>query len=69
VLPKEILLRIRVILKTIVTSELSAAVATHYGLETINTLTGFKYIGKKIREFEEMKKRHSYLVMKRAMGI
>jgi len=42
-----------VLVKTIVTSELGRVIAKHYGLETIDTLTGFKYIGEKIREFEE----------------
>ncbi|MFD2044362.1 phospho-sugar mutase [Ornithinibacillus salinisoli] len=39
-------------IKTIVTSELGRAIATSYGVETINTLTGFKYIGEKIRQFD-----------------
>lgn len=41
------------VLKTIVTSEIGRAIADSYGLETIDTLTGFKFIGEKIREFEE----------------
>lgn len=41
------------VLKTIVTSEIGAAIANSYGLQTIDTLTGFKYIGEKIKEFEE----------------
>jgi phosphoglucomutase len=39
-------------LKTVVTSELGSAVADHYQVQTINTLTGFKYIADKIRQFE-----------------
>ncbi|GGJ82872.1 phosphoglucomutase [Lentibacillus kapialis] len=39
-------------IKTIVTSELGRKIAADYGVETIDTLTGFKYIGEKIREFE-----------------
>ena len=42
-----------VIIKTIVTSEMGANIAESYGVETLNTLTGFKYIGEKIKEFEE----------------
>ncbi len=38
--------------KTIVTSELGRAIASSYGIETIDTLTGFKYIGEKINEFD-----------------
>ncbi len=40
------------IIKTIVTTEMINPVAEKYGLEVLNTLTGFKYIGEKIREFE-----------------
>ena len=42
-----------VVIKTIVTSELGAAVARHYGAEVLNTLTGFKYIGEKMTAFEK----------------
>ncbi|WP_430790069.1 phospho-sugar mutase [Virgibacillus flavescens] len=40
------------VLKTVVTTELGRAIATHYGAETIDTLTGFKYIGEKIHQFD-----------------
>lgn len=39
-------------IKTIVTSELGRKIADNYDVETIDTLTGFKYIGEKIRQFE-----------------
>ncbi|GAB6718526.1 phospho-sugar mutase [Bacillus cereus] len=42
-----------VVLKTIVTSEIGRTIAKAYGLDTIDTLTGFKFIGEKIRQFEE----------------
>lgn len=42
-----------VIIKTIVTSELGAAIAERYGAEVVNTLTGFKFIGEKIHEYED----------------
>jgi phosphoglucomutase len=42
-----------VVIKTIVTGEMGAHIARHYGMATINTLTGFKYIGEKITEFEQ----------------
>jgi len=42
-----------VIIKTIVTSELGRVIATAYGLTTWDTLTGFKFIGHKIKEMEE----------------
>ncbi|GGM35637.1 phosphomannomutase [Paraliobacillus quinghaiensis] len=41
------------VLKTIVTSEIGRDIAKKHGLETIDTLTGFKFIGEKIKEFEE----------------
>lgn len=40
------------IIKTIVTSEMARKIADDYGVETIDVLTGFKYIGEKIKEFE-----------------
>lgn len=42
-----------VLIKTIVTSEMGAAIAQSFGVSTINTLTGFKYIGEKMTEFEK----------------
>lgn len=41
-----------VLIKTIVTSEMGAVIAASYGVPTLNTLTGFKYIGEKMTEFE-----------------
>lgn len=49
-----------VLLKTIVTSEMGRAIAEKYGVETIDTLTGFKYIAEKIKEFE-LSKEHTFL--------
>lgn len=40
------------LIKTIVTTEMGRAVAASYGVDTIDTLTGFKYIGEKIKQFE-----------------
>ena len=45
------------IIKTIVTSEMGSTIAKSYGVETIDTLTGFKYIGEKIKVFEQTKER------------
>ncbi|MEW9702315.1 phospho-sugar mutase [Paenibacillus sp. SI8] len=42
-----------VVVKTIVTSEMGAVIANHYGIPTLNTLTGFKYIGEKMTQFEQ----------------
>lgn len=41
-----------VILKTIVTLELGRAIAEDYGVQTVGTLTGFKYIAEKIEEYK-----------------
>ncbi len=41
-----------VIIKTIVTTELAAAIAKAYGVSIVNTLTGFKYIGEKMTEYD-----------------
>ncbi len=41
------------VIKTIVTSEMGAVIARHYGAEVLNTLTGFKYIGEKMTQFEQ----------------
>ena len=41
------------VVKTIVTSGLGAAIAEKYGAKSVQTLTGFKYIGEKICLWEE----------------
>ncbi|WP_054954627.1 phospho-sugar mutase [Paenibacillus dakarensis] len=48
------------VIKTIVTSEMGAVIAEHYGATVMNTLTGFKYIGEKMTQFEETGD-HTYL--------
>lgn len=42
-----------VVIKTIVTTEGTREIANHYGVEIMDVLTGFKYIGEKIRQFQE----------------
>ena len=42
-----------VMVKTIVTMDMGEQIATHYGLRTINVLTGFKFIGEQIKFFEQ----------------
>ena len=42
-----------VVIKTIVTSEGVKEIAKAYNIEVMDVLTGFKYIGEKIREFQE----------------
>jgi phosphoglucomutase len=41
-----------VIIKTFVTTDLQKAIAQHYGLRCVETLTGFKYIGAKLGSYE-----------------
>ena len=41
------------LVKTIVTTELARALATSYGVTTFDVLTGFKFIGEKIKEWEQ----------------
>jgi len=41
-----------VIIKTFVTTDLQKAIAEHFGLRCVETLTGFKYIGQKLGKYE-----------------
>lgn len=49
-----------VVMKTIVTSEFGLAAAAKFGVPSINTLTGFKFIAEKIEEFEKSRA-HTFL--------
>ncbi|MEC0171811.1 phospho-sugar mutase [Paenibacillus graminis] len=49
------------VVKTIVTSEMGAAVAEYYGATVFNTLTGFKYIGEKMTQFQQSGGEYTYL--------
>ncbi|MFP7174510.1 phospho-sugar mutase, partial [Priestia filamentosa] len=42
-----------VMLKTIVTSEFGCVIADHFNVQTVDTLTGFKFIAEKIAEYKE----------------
>ncbi|HSI64210.1 MAG TPA: phospho-sugar mutase, partial [Candidatus Saccharimonadia bacterium] len=42
-----------VLIKTLVTTDLQAAVAKAYGITVVNTLTGFKYISAKLEKYEQ----------------
>ncbi|MEY2490136.1 MAG: phosphoglucomutase [Verrucomicrobiota bacterium] len=42
-----------VIIKTFVTTDLQKAIAEHYGVRCVETLTGFKYIGAKLGKYEK----------------
>ncbi|WP_027339851.1 phospho-sugar mutase [Halonatronum saccharophilum] len=50
-----------VVIKTVVTTEMIRSIAKKYGLDVMETLTGFKYIGEKIREFKEGKYDKEYI--------
>jgi phosphoglucomutase len=41
-----------VIIKTFVTTDLQKKIAEHFGIGCIDTLTGFKYIGEKMHDYE-----------------
>lgn len=47
--------------KTIVTTDLAQQIAEHYGVRTVNVLTGFKFIGEQIGRLEEAGKENSYI--------
>jgi phosphoglucomutase len=49
-----------VVLKTIVTSEIGRTIAQAYQLDTVDVLTGFKFIAEKINEYEATGE-HTYL--------
>lgn len=50
-----------VMVKTIVTMDLGEKIAAHYGVKTINVLTGFKFIGEQISLLEKAGKVDSYV--------
>ncbi len=49
------------IIKTIVTTEMARAIAEYYDVEILDVLTGFKFIGEKIKEFEENNNQKQYI--------
>lgn len=50
-----------VMVKTIVTMDMAERIAAHYGVRTVNVLTGFKFIGEQIRLLEKQGKENSYI--------
>ena len=50
-----------VMVKTIVTMDLGERIAEHYGVKTVNVLTGFKFIGEQIGLLEKEGKENSYV--------
>lgn len=50
-----------VMVKTIVTTNLGERIAVHYGVRTVDVLTGFKFIGEQIGYLEKAGKADSYI--------
>ncbi len=50
-----------VMVKTIVTIDMAERIAAHYGVETVNVLTGFKFIGEHIGRLEAQKAADRYI--------
>lgn len=50
-----------VFVKTIVTMDLAEKIAAHYGVETVNVLTGFKFIGEVIGKMEAEGREADYI--------
>lgn len=51
-----------VMVKTIVTMDMGEQIASHYGVRTVNVLTGFKFIGEQIGRLEQQGKADSYVL-------
>lgn len=50
-----------VMIKTIVTSDMGKQIADHYGVRTIDVLTGFKFIGEQIGLLEKQEHENDYI--------
>lgn len=50
-----------VFVKTVVTTDLAEKIAENYGVETINVLTGFKFIGEVIGKLERQNRQNDYI--------
>ena len=56
------------LVKTIVTTNMADAVAAAYGVDVIEVLTGFKYIGEQIKWFEENHSHHYVFGLEESYG-
>lgn len=56
------------IVKTIVSTEMADAICQSYGAQIMDVLTGFKYIGEKIKEFNETGSNHFVLGFEESYG-
>ncbi|HES5879213.1 TPA: phospho-sugar mutase, partial [Streptococcus pyogenes] len=57
-----------VLVKSIVTGDLSRAIASHYGIETVETLTGFKNICGKANEYDVTKQKNYLFGYEESIG-
>lgn len=51
-----------VFIKTIVTTDMAQRIAEHYGVRTLNVLTGFKFIGEQIGLLEQQGRAEDYIL-------
>ena len=65
---KELLNSKSTIVKTIVTSELGADIGRKYGLNIVDTLTGFKYIGEQMNIYEDTKEKEFVMGYEESYG-
>lgn len=57
-----------VVIKTIVTTNMVEGIAEKYNVEVLDVLTGFKYIGEKIKEFEQDRKKEFVFGFEESFG-
>ncbi|HEY8892335.1 MAG TPA: phospho-sugar mutase [Clostridium sp.] len=57
-----------VVIKTIVTTDMIGSIGKKYNVEVLDVLTGFKYIGEKIKEFEQEGKKEFIFGFEESFG-
>jgi phosphoglucomutase len=57
-----------VVIKSIVSTDMVAEIAADYGVEVLDVLTGFKFIGEKITEFEKSGEKEFILGFEESLG-
>ena len=56
------------VIKTIVTTDLAKKIASNYNVQLLEVLTGFKYIGEKVKEFEKQGNKRFILGFEESYG-